>query len=279
MVAASTNAVSYVKSFKFRVNKRGDIISPTDKHEMKGKVTVILRDRDGKIVRTEKVKNLIVSSGKMFIANLFRGQESQAVSHMAVGTGRSKPGSGDVALEEEISPRSAFDKNFLSPEKSAFLPLRDAAKKDVLKLISRICGERGNFISVEVKKSSSDNFSLYVYGETDEEFVEEEFKDLSMNPKDKRNAEKVINIESQLLGAKSIVNSTPVNMIRSSLEQGQDAIVTLGATFGYEECNGPISEAGIFNSSREGTMYNRVVFPEINKTDKLTLSLIWKISF
>ncbi len=246
---------------------------------MKGKVTVILRDRDGKIVQSEKVKNLIVSSGKMLIANLFRGEESQPVSHMAVGTGRVNPSSGDVAIQEEMSPRCPFDKNFLSPEKSAYLALKDAAKKDVLILTSRICGERGNFISVEVKKRSSDNFSLYVYGETDEEFVEEEFKELSMNPKEKRHVEKVVNIESQLVSAKSIVNSTPTNLSRTSLEEGQDAIVTLGATFGYDECNGPISEAGIFNASREGTMYNRVVFPEINKTDKLTLSLIWKISF
>jgi len=246
---------------------------------MKGKVTVLLRDREGKVVRSEKVKNLIVSSGKMFIANLFRGEESQPVSHMAVGTGKSNPGSGDVTLQEELPPRSPFDKNLLTPEMSAYLVLKDAAKKDVLKLTSKICGEKGNYISVELKKSSSDNFSIYVYGETDEEFVEEEFKDLSMNPKNKRNAEKVINVESQLIAVKSIVNSTPANLSRTSFEQGQDAIVTLGATFAYEECNGPITEAGIFNASREGTMYNRVVFPEINKTDKLTLSLIWKISF
>ena len=184
------------------------MISPTEKHDMKGKVTVILRDKEGRIVRSEEVKNLIVSSGKMFIANLFRGEESQPVTHMAVGTGKSKPSSGDIALQEEMSPRCPFDKNFLSEEKSAILVLKDGAKKDVLKLSSKICGEKGNFISLEVKKSGSDNFSLYIYGETDEEFIEEEFKDLSMDPKNKRHAEKVVNIESQLIDAKCIVNST-----------------------------------------------------------------------
>jgi len=246
---------------------------------MKGNVTVILRDRDGRIVQSREVQNLIVSSGKRFIADLFRGEESQPVTHIGVGTGRSIPGFADMTLMEELSPRCPFDKNFLSDEIGAYLVLKDAAKKDVLKLISRMGGERGNTISVETNRTSTERFSLIVHGETDVEFIQEEFKDISMDAGDRKFVENIVNDGSQLVQAKRIVNSVPMKMGRTNLVNGADTVVTLGATFDYGDCNGPITEAGIFNAEREGTMYNRVVFPEINKTEKLTLSLIWKISF
>lgn len=246
---------------------------------MKGSLTVVLRDRDGNIVRIREVGNLIVSTGKTLIANLFRGEETQPATHMAVGAGKNQPSSGDTMLESELPPRSPFDKNFLSEEKSAVLIMRDAARKDVLKLTSRISGERGNRISVEVKKSGSDTFTILVHGEIEEWEMREEFEDLSMDGRNDRYVESTVNGESRLIHVRRLVNSTPANLERTYLVDGEDAVVTLGATFGYEECNGPISEAGIFNAEREGTMYNRVVFPEINKTDKLTLSLIWKVSF
>ena len=258
---------------------RGDSINPAEKHEMKGNVKVILRDREGRIVQSREVKNLIVSSGKRLIADLFRGEESQPATHIAVGTGRSVPGSTDVTLEEELPPRCPFDKNFLSDETSAYLVLKDAAKKDVLKVTSRLGGEKGNTISVEMSRAPAETFDLIVHGETDVEFIQEEYKDISMDAGDKNFVENVVDKESQLIHAKRLVNSVPENMERTNLANGVDTMVTLGVTFDYGECNGPITEAGIFNAEREGTMYNRVVFPEINKTDKLTLSLIWKISF
>ncbi len=230
-------------------------------------------------MREQRVGNLIVSSGKTLIANLFRGAESQPVTHMAVGTGSSKPRSTDAMLDDEVQPRRAFDKDFLAEEKSAFLVLRDSAKKDALRITSRLSGEAGNGISVEVNRTDSDRFSLSVRGETDDGMVEESFENLAMDARDGKFVEKLVNEDSQLIAVRRIVNSVPVNMKETRLTEGQDAVVTLGATFGYEDCNGPVSEAGIFNAETEGTMYNRVVFPEINKTDKLTLSLIWNISF
>lgn len=260
-------------------NLWGVTIHPVENNKMRGNVTILLKDRNGKVIERHNVKNLIVSSGKRFIANLFRGEENQPVTHMAVGTGSTIPSSADTGLEEELPTRRPFDQNLLTEESGAYLVLVDIAKKDVLKIASKLCGEKGNFTSIEVKSSGVDRFSLCISGETDEDFLEEEFPDLSIDAKDKRYVEKIVNNESQLVVAKRIVRSVPVNKPRISLDNGRDAVVTLGATFGYEDCNGPITEAGIFNAESEGTMYNRVVFSEINKTDKLTLSLIWKVSF
>jgi len=260
--------------------KKGVIyINKREKQHMKGNVAIILKDRKGNIIEKHETKNLIVSGGKQYIAELFRGEETKPMSHMAVGTGKTTPTSVDNGLENELSPRRGFDKNFLKNEQDAYLVLKDAAKKDVLKITSKLSGEQGNFTSVEVKKTGEKKFSLFIYGESDEGFIEEEYKDLTMNTKKKNYVENIINEGSHLISAKRIMGSIPVNSARTSLDGGQDTTLTLGATFGYEDCNGPITEGGIFNAEQQGVMYNRVVFPKINKTDKLTLSLIWKISF
>ena len=49
------------------------------------------------------------------------------------------------------------------------------------------------------------------------------------------------------------------------------------AAFG--EANGALTEAGLFNAAAAGVMYNRVVFPPINKTADFKLTLIWEIIF
>lgn len=47
----------------------------------------------------------------------------------------------------------------------------------------------------------------------------------------------------------------------------------------FNEANGSLTEAGLFNANAGGVMYNRVVFPAINKTNDFKLTLIWEILF
>jgi hypothetical protein len=49
---------------------------------------------------------------------------------------------------------------------------------------------------------------------------------------------------------------------------------------GENECNAELREAGLF-TGRDGdlVMYNRVVFPPINKTSEFQLTLVWDIIF
>ncbi len=55
--------------------------------------------------------------------------------------------------------------------------------------------------------------------------------------------------------------------------------VRLTAEFNFGEANGvePLQEAAIFNT--DGTMYNRVTFEEVTKTDAFKLTLLWDIVF
>ena len=55
--------------------------------------------------------------------------------------------------------------------------------------------------------------------------------------------------------------------------------VTITAELGFQEANGALTEAGLFNAAAAGVMYNRVVFPPINKTADFKLTLIWEILF
>lgn len=55
--------------------------------------------------------------------------------------------------------------------------------------------------------------------------------------------------------------------------------VTINTELDFDEGNGPLTEAGLFNSNSGGVMYNRVVFPPVNKTSDFKLTLLWEIIF
>lgn len=57
--------------------------------------------------------------------------------------------------------------------------------------------------------------------------------------------------------------------------------VTISCDLAAAEGNGPLTEAALFNdpTANTGTMYNRVVFPVVNKTNAFRLTLIWEITF
>ena len=55
--------------------------------------------------------------------------------------------------------------------------------------------------------------------------------------------------------------------------------LTVSADFQFDEANGTLSEAGIFNAEKDGTMYNRVLFQPVSKTRDFKLTLVWEILF
>jgi len=65
----------------------------------------------------------------------------------------------------------------------------------------------------------------------------------------------------------------------SADESTHSATVRFGATFDASKGNGELVEAGVFNDLERGILYNRVVFPVINKTDTHELTLIWEVTF
>lgn len=255
---------------------------PEKNNKIKGKVDIILRDSAGNIVKKHCCHNLITSSGKMLLANIFRGTEKQGVTHIGVGSGSIKPSPADDQLENEIPSRKQFDQNVIQEEKNANITLKDTKGKDTIQITSKLSGELGNHTMIEVKfvearrkKDQKANISI----SNDKADIKETFEDLVIDPESNNYLIAKINEDSELVTASVIEENLPGNLDMKWLSGGSDIQVTLSSTFGYDDANGTLTEAGIFNSEDGGVMYNRVVFPEISKTDKFTLSLIWKISF
>ena len=57
--------------------------------------------------------------------------------------------------------------------------------------------------------------------------------------------------------------------------------VSLTATFDFNDANGPepLQEAALFNAATGGTMYNRVTFDPVSKTNAFKLTLLWEVVF
>lgn len=69
---------------------------------MKGELTVVVRNESGEIKNTFKVPNLVVTSGKNYIASRMAGTASSVMSHMAIGTGSVAPVVGNTVLGSEV---------------------------------------------------------------------------------------------------------------------------------------------------------------------------------
>ena len=67
----------------------------------KGELSIKLFGPDGKLKAEQNVPNLVVTTGKTFIAARMVGTPT-AMSHMAIGSGTTDPAAGDTALQTEL---------------------------------------------------------------------------------------------------------------------------------------------------------------------------------
>jgi hypothetical protein len=69
--------------------------------KMKGELTIIHRDSNDKIKNVVHVPNLVVTTGKQYIASRMVGGTTSVMSQMAIGTGTVTPAIGDTVLGTE----------------------------------------------------------------------------------------------------------------------------------------------------------------------------------
>ena len=69
--------------------------------KVKGELSIKLFGPDGKLKGEQNVPNLVVTTGKTFIAARMVGTPT-AMSHMAIGSGTTDPVIGDTSLETEL---------------------------------------------------------------------------------------------------------------------------------------------------------------------------------
>lgn len=73
--------------------------------KMTGHVDIVVTDKDGNVKDTRSVKNLVLTTGKAFIAASMLKTTSNspaAMSHMAVGQGTTAAAVGNTAMENQL---------------------------------------------------------------------------------------------------------------------------------------------------------------------------------
>lgn len=66
-----------------------------------GQVRIVITGKDGQVKDQREIKNLVVTTGKEFIAARMVGTPT-AMSHMALGSNNTAAGAGDTALGTEL---------------------------------------------------------------------------------------------------------------------------------------------------------------------------------
>ena len=72
-----------------------------DSIKVTGDLQIVVTGPDGKVKEEQEFKNLVVTTGKNFIASRMKDTTDAAMSHMAIGTGTTAAAAGDTALGTE----------------------------------------------------------------------------------------------------------------------------------------------------------------------------------
>jgi len=72
-----------------------------DSIKMTGELRITVTNPEGNVTQETVVPNLVVTSGKDFIAERMKDATTTAMSHMAIGTGTTAAAAGDTALGTE----------------------------------------------------------------------------------------------------------------------------------------------------------------------------------
>lgn len=72
-----------------------------DDLKLKGRLDIVVTSQDGEIKQKESVENLVVTTGKSFVASRMAGSSASVMSHMAIGTDNTAAAAGDTALGSE----------------------------------------------------------------------------------------------------------------------------------------------------------------------------------
>jgi len=73
-----------------------------DDLKISGELVIIVTDKSGHITQSMKVPNLVVTTGKQYIASRMAGTTAAVMSHMAIGSGTAAANANNTALGNEL---------------------------------------------------------------------------------------------------------------------------------------------------------------------------------
>lgn len=77
--------------------------------KVKGRLNIVLRDKDGNVKDQREVNNLVVNTGLAYIISRMVGTSQAVMSHMALGAGTTAAAAGQSDLVSPLGSREALD--------------------------------------------------------------------------------------------------------------------------------------------------------------------------
>lgn len=96
--------------------------------KVKGRVSIVLKDKDGNVKETRDIDNLVVDAGLDYIASRMEGTSSNVMSHMALGSGTTAAAAGDTGLGSILGSREALDSTTVTDNAVAYVSSFEAGK-------------------------------------------------------------------------------------------------------------------------------------------------------
>lgn len=84
-------------------------MNTNDKLNLRGRLTIEVRDSQNYIKELCEIDNLVVNTGLAYIISRMVGTAKNVMSHMAVGSGTTSAAAGDTSLETQIGSRKTLD--------------------------------------------------------------------------------------------------------------------------------------------------------------------------
>lgn len=85
-----------------------------DTLKLKGELTIVVKDKDGKVKETRNEKNLVVNAGLAYICSRMVGTSATVMSHMAVGSGTTAATGSQTDLVSILGSREPLDSSTAS---------------------------------------------------------------------------------------------------------------------------------------------------------------------
>lgn len=92
-----------------------------DALKLKGRVGIVLKDKDGNVKETRDIDNLVVTTGLNYIASRMKDATATAMTHMALGSGTTAAAAGNTDLESIIGSREALDSTTVTNNAVAYV--------------------------------------------------------------------------------------------------------------------------------------------------------------
>lgn len=77
--------------------------------KVKGRLSIVLRDKDGNVKDERDVDNLVVNAGLAYIISRMVGTAKTVMSHMALGAGTTAAAAGQTDLVSVLGSRETLD--------------------------------------------------------------------------------------------------------------------------------------------------------------------------